>query len=342
MNKQEKRETIAAVVVTYNRKSLLIECLDALMNQTYPLDAIYIIDNASSDGTPELLIEKGYINKALPPDNEPIEDIKTIKLHSFDRTVDIHYVRMHENTGGAGGFHEGVKRGYEAGYDWLWLMDDDVKVGFESLEIQLYTTKKYDLMVSGAMVVNNFDKSKLSGALSDPITKKILYKVADIKPYDEIIREQAVFFNGILINKEVINKIGFPRKEFFIWGDEVEFFYRIKKHGFSVATVLNSQIYHPSFHTRATRLEWIGPYILATKGLSLYCMVRNYTIIYKEYNGLNTALFFAIKQLIKYLLFSLQTLDFEYFKIAFTAVFHGITGKFGKEKSFLKNVKFHI
>ncbi len=72
LNKQEKRDTIAAVVVTYNRKELLIECLDALMNQTYPLDGIYIIDNASSDGTPELLLEKGYINKPLFPENEPM------------------------------------------------------------------------------------------------------------------------------------------------------------------------------------------------------------------------------------------------------------------------------
>ena len=46
------KEKIAAVVVTYNRKELLFQCLDALLKQTYPLDAIYIIDNASTDGTP--------------------------------------------------------------------------------------------------------------------------------------------------------------------------------------------------------------------------------------------------------------------------------------------------
>lgn len=337
LNKQEKRETIAAVVVTYSRKGLLIKCLDALMNQTYPLDAIYIIDNASSDGTPELLIERGYINKTLSPGKEPIEDMKTIKLSAFDKTIDIHYVRMNENTGGAGGFHEGVKRGYEAGYDWLWLMDDDVAVGLESLMVQLHITKRYALMVSGALVIDSCDNSKLSGALQEPITKRIWYKVDDTKSYGEIIRDQAVFFNGILINKKVINQIGFPKKEFFIWGDEVEFFYRIKKQGFPVATVLNSLIYHPSFHSRAARLGWIGPHILATKGLSLYCMVRNYIIIRKEYNGLNTALVFAMKQLIKYFLLSLQRLDLEYFKITLLSAMHGMTNTFGKEKSFLNN-----
>jgi len=99
---QSQKEKIAAVVVTYNRKDLLKECLDALLNQTRPLDSIILIDNASTDGTPEFLKEKGYL------DNPKID-----------------YVRLPENTGGAGGFHEGVKRGYEKGYDWLWLMDDD-------------------------------------------------------------------------------------------------------------------------------------------------------------------------------------------------------------------------
>ena len=55
------KETICAVVVTYNRKELLIECLEALLKQTRQLDGIYIIDNSSKDETPELLKEKGFL-----------------------------------------------------------------------------------------------------------------------------------------------------------------------------------------------------------------------------------------------------------------------------------------
>ncbi len=42
---------IAAVVVTYNRLELLKTNLDLLLQQRYPLDKIYIVDNASTDGT---------------------------------------------------------------------------------------------------------------------------------------------------------------------------------------------------------------------------------------------------------------------------------------------------
>ena len=93
MKKQNKKEKIAAVVVTYNRKELLKECLDALLRQTYSVDSIILIDNASNDGTPEFLKENGYL------DNPKID-----------------YVRLPENTGSAGGFYDGVKRGYKKGF----------------------------------------------------------------------------------------------------------------------------------------------------------------------------------------------------------------------------------
>jgi GT2 family glycosyltransferase len=71
-------DTVAAVVVTYNRKELLIECLEALRNQTHKPDAIFIIDNKSDDGTPELLLEKNYITK-LP--EKDINENQLIQNH---------------------------------------------------------------------------------------------------------------------------------------------------------------------------------------------------------------------------------------------------------------------
>ena len=120
------KDSVCAVVVTYNRRNLLIECLSALLKQTFPLQGIYLIDNASTDGTPELLLEKGYIYELPPPNlKDPWEKEFIIQNHTDSGSIKLHYVRMPKNTGSSGGFYEGVKRGYERGYDWLWLMDDD-------------------------------------------------------------------------------------------------------------------------------------------------------------------------------------------------------------------------
>jgi rhamnopyranosyl-N-acetylglucosaminyl-diphospho-decaprenol beta-1,3/1,4-galactofuranosyltransferase len=89
-------QTVAAVVVTYNRSRLLLECLDALLRQTRPVDKIVLIDNASTDGTVEVLRSRGYL--ANPK---------------------IDYQRSEFNSGGAGGFHDGMKRAHELGFDWI-------------------------------------------------------------------------------------------------------------------------------------------------------------------------------------------------------------------------------
>ena len=77
-------DTIAAIVVTYNRKELLIKCLEAIRKQTHKPDAIYIIDNLSTDGTPELLLEKQYIPK-LP--NKELKENQQIKHQVFSFTM---------------------------------------------------------------------------------------------------------------------------------------------------------------------------------------------------------------------------------------------------------------
>ena len=82
------KKSICAVVVTYNRKELLLRCLQALEQQSYSLEHIVIVDNASTDGTVDFLEQQGYL-----------ENPKVTLLSLL------------ENQGGAGGFHAGIKYG---------------------------------------------------------------------------------------------------------------------------------------------------------------------------------------------------------------------------------------
>jgi GT2 family glycosyltransferase len=207
-----RRETVAAVVVTFNRKQLLMECLNALLNQTYELDSVIIIDNNSTDGTYELLKERGYI------DNEIID-----------------YVRLNENTGGAGGFHEGIKRGYEKGYDWLWIMDDDVKPDKECLNILMKYKEKGKVLIplrlSSTLDIREFPAIKYD--LSNPFLKQVrrlsVYtKYNNYLEMPEILEVEDFSFEGPLINREVIKKIGYPKSELFISGDDTEYALRIR------------------------------------------------------------------------------------------------------------------
>jgi len=218
----DRKEKICAVVVTYNRKQLLIECLESLLKQTHSLDAVYIIDNASTDGTPQNLKEKGYIKEILNPVNEPLETENIINMDSKgkqDKKVRILYVRMHKNTGGAGGFHEGVKRGYEKGYDWLWLMDDDVEplanaietmLNYRSISMCIHPRKKY---FDGSYYLWEQHIDIMDG--NDFSYNDISFKYG--KKWTTV---NTGYFEGMLIHRRCIDKIGYPDARFFIKGDD--------------------------------------------------------------------------------------------------------------------------
>lgn len=216
---------ICTVVVTYNRYSLLQECLDALSNQTYPTD-IAIVDNASTDGTPTRLQEDGYL------------DVEGVR-----------YFRLEENIGGAGGFYEGVKVALEGEYDFVWLMDDDAEPAFDALEILLRnidqkycayapaifsgTKEEYTVQIAGHR--GYFDFAHPLPMLQKPIDAN-LYK----QPKVEI---EMASFVGILIPITNIKKIGLPKKEFFIHYDDTEYNLRLKEFG-KILMPTQSRIYH--------------------------------------------------------------------------------------------------
>ncbi|CUS77394.1 Glycosyltransferase, GT2 family [Candidatus Kryptonium thompsonii] len=244
--------TVCAVVVTYNRKNLLLECLEAIRRQTRPVDAIYIIDNASTDGTPEVLKENGYIPE-LPPFNlsEPYEIEHKISNLVDGNPVNVFYVRMYENTGSAGGFYEGVKRGYERGYDWLWLMDDDGLPEKDCL-MNLYKCTN-DLNIVGSLVVASDNSSELTwklrvvDSLGNFIPRTYFSNVEEVKRHAKngIYYGIPNFFNSIIIKKDVISIVGFPNKDLFIWGDEVEYAMRLKKAGYKMGVCVDSIFRHP-------------------------------------------------------------------------------------------------
>lgn len=187
---------IAAVVVTFNRVFLLQECLSGLLRQTRPLDAIFVIDNNSSDSTESMMRE-------LTKENGSIV-----------------YLRQKENLGGAGGFHVGAKTAYESGYDWIWMMDDDVEPYSDALA-GLLSYSDRSLCIHGQRT--NPDGTVFPwGATfneSTGLAKSFKY---DFKSSRDFCLVSVGCFEGMLIHRSVVEKIGFPDSRFFIsWDDTI-------------------------------------------------------------------------------------------------------------------------
>lgn len=224
---------ICAVVVTYNRKALLEECLTALLDQTRPLDEIIVIDNASTDGTDDLVKE---------------------------RFPGVTYVKLAKNTGGAGGFHEGMKLAFEKGHDWIWVMDDDAIAMADALE-ELTHPELMALGQVAALATAVIDTSGyvcenhrrlLNGRSLTKWAFELEKHSVPVERYaDAHFEIDTGSFVGFLVRRETIEKVGLPRKEFFIYWDDVEYSLRIRKVG-RIITIPGSKIVHkPPVRSRA-------------------------------------------------------------------------------------------
>lgn len=122
---------IAAVVVTYNRKEILLKNIESLLKQTCSskLD-ILIIDNASTDGTVDYIYSYIKLNRLI-------------------------YKNTGKNLGGAGGFNYGIKEAYSMGYKYIWIMDDDTIPKIDALEKLLdadaYLNHNYGYLASNVL-----------------------------------------------------------------------------------------------------------------------------------------------------------------------------------------------
>ena len=210
-------ETIAALVVTYNRLADLKKCLDTLREQTRPLDAIFIVNNGSTDGTAEwLATQPGLL------------------------------VTTQANLGGAGGFATGIDTAYRAGHTWIWCMDDDCLAAPDALAA-LLAAPNLGPCIKNSMSVSVNSRDELAFFVDRP--NQAYRKVSDMTGVD-LIYGVASFFNGTLVHRNVVDTIGIPDKDLFIWGDEVEYMTRAQKNGFPVVTVPRSVFYHPASFDR--------------------------------------------------------------------------------------------
>lgn len=217
--------SVAAVVASYNRKELLEQCLQGLICQTRTVGKIILMDNRSTDGTPEFLAQRGYLN------HEAVD-----------------YVRLPENVGSAGAFQEGVRRAYEQGHNWFWIMDDDAVPEPDALA-RIFETQvihKPETGVLSCLVVGT-DGRPDERAKAHWIDMR-RFRTTDVfngqLPAVEAVECNSATFVGMLVKRDVVDRVGFPRGDFFIAYDDIEYLHRICGAGFKAYQVLGSRIVH--------------------------------------------------------------------------------------------------
>jgi rhamnopyranosyl-N-acetylglucosaminyl-diphospho-decaprenol beta-1,3/1,4-galactofuranosyltransferase len=200
--------------------------------------------------------------------------------------VPVHLLRLVHNTGGAGGFSTGMQAALDHGADLVWLMDDDGVPDAGCLETLLAHVEDHDFV--GPAVVAEDDPERLCFPIRLPGGTRVVHAMADARAASVggLLEGVLVPFNGVLVTRRLVEQIGTPRAEYFIWGDDVEYLWRAQRAGARVATVVDAVVRHPATDDLGTPMM-LGrtTYNHTESDLKHYCMCRNNMVNLREYRS---------------------------------------------------------
>lgn len=199
---------IAAIVVTFNRKSEVISTINSLKADFFSESDIFIINNDSTDGTQEL------ISLSFP---------------------EINLINLNDNIASAGGFARGMELAYKKKYDWCFLCNDDSRPIKGCIDSILNGLKQNHDENLGLIKVANLN-SNGDALLLNWQGIGVQYTVPKS---DSLLKVDLITFDGCLISAKLISKIGFCDPEFFMGVYEYDFCLRAKDAGFSIYVIPN-------------------------------------------------------------------------------------------------------
>ncbi|MFC7501950.1 glycosyltransferase family 2 protein [Nocardioides sp. GCM10030258] len=307
---------VQAVVVTFNRLAMLQRLIPRL--QAVPgLERILVVDNASTDGTGEWLGLEA--RSARTSTTGPSFEFETLAT----------------NTGGAGGFHHGLAWAVREGADLVWLMDDDGMPAPDCLDLLLERVERDGLDFCGPAVLAEHDPSRLCFPIRLPGGTKVVHAMAEVEAaaVDGLIDGVVIPFNGVLVTRDLVERIGLPREEFFIWGDDVEYLWRAERAGARIATVVDAHFHHPATDDLGTPMMFgRTTYNHTPSDLKHYCMARNNTLNLRAYRGWVHVLLFWIKTVWFYLFTRRQPARIP---LSARAAVSGLRGDFSGHRKYL-------
>ena len=208
---------IWAVVVTRDRRDMLEECLRALAAQTRPPDRVLVVDNASTDGTREMLAR---------------------------RYPDLDVLGLAENRGGAGGFAAGMARAHAGGAAATWIMDDDTIPAAAALE-QLLAGAEAPLEPRPLLLASvarwedgRLHPMNLPGIERERFGDFVAAAACGLLPL------RVTTFVSLLVLRETVERFGLPDARFFIWSDDLDYTGRVTRGGGGAYLVAASEVTH--------------------------------------------------------------------------------------------------
>ena len=214
---------VAVVICNYNKKDFVVKCIRSVFLSNYRDFEIFVVDNASTDGSVEAIM--GHFSNKL-----------TVLVNK-------------ENIGGSGGFHRGMDYAVNAGYKYILCLDNDVEVNEDTIgTLYKFMETKPEAGVCGSVIYRYDDPTctQEMGAMID--YRNLGYNALYAKQRNPTLPEELecdyVAFCSAMLRTDALKLVGLIERGYFIYWDDMELCWRIRRGGYKVFAISQSKVYH--------------------------------------------------------------------------------------------------
>ena len=303
---------IVISLVNWYRYEDTIQCIREIQQNIENIEyTISVVDNASP--------------------NDSYEKIKC-------ECSNIRIVKSNENLGYAGGHLVNVEYAINNNYDAVWILNSDIILSRNSLAPLISAWQENGNHIYGSITVTEEEPNVVDfgGGLSwTDSPNEFVYNLYSGKKLEDLptvkIREvQSVEGCSMLIPIEVIRQYGFMKTDFFLYGEENDYCFRLYKYGIKSYVITDSVVIHSSSASfkLSTDISWIMAYYRRRNYLRLMSLYFGWSRmrIFKENNSIVS----QIKFILKYLLYPSfrKSKKIDYYRLKGT--FHSVMKVKGK------------
>lgn len=239
-------------VLNYNNFEATKKCVLSILKYLNSGEQIYIVDN-----------------------NSPDDSFISLK----DTFKNIKVVKSNFNGGYAAGHKISVDYAIKNKFDFIWVLNNDLTVREHSLKELLKAYYNNGLGLYGSITLKSEkpDVINFGGGKTDDISKPLNFnsyegEILDKTNFNLCRKVQTIEGSSFLIPIEVIKKFGFMKEDFFMYGEEIDYCYRLNKFGIKSYVVKSSLVIHKGGESLKNR-----------KHLEQYYRRRNFLIFMRSF-----------------------------------------------------------
>lgn len=218
---------IGIVTVLYNSEGVLEEFFRTLDEQTFKDFTLYVIDNASKD-------------------NSLVKAIELSKNVSFKTKI----LPEKENWGIAKGNNIGIRIALADKCEYVLLSNNDLSfcdVDTLDLMVSKIESSEYDIVTPKILLYSNPNIIWAAGGKFNTLETEVTHIGSGEEDQGQFNRECEIDYTPtcfVLIKSDLFSKIGLMDESYFVYWDDTDFMYRVKKNNGRILYFPKTKILH--------------------------------------------------------------------------------------------------